>query len=82
LGERRLHRLFQAVRRFAAHAGGNTAIIFGVCLLPATLLILGGIQYSMVESAATKLAAIADAAALWAVSKSATTTYQSTAATG
>jgi Flp pilus assembly protein TadG len=77
-----LKSLVDAGRRLRPETGGNVAIIFAVAMIPMVMATLGVIQYAMAISAKTKLNAVADAAALQAVSKPAIQTYLSAATTG
>src|ERR1700722_19377985 len=61
-------RYFGPGKRFLGSADGNVAIIFAVALVPMVLVTLGVVQYTLAISAQTKLNAVADAAALQAVS--------------
>jgi Flp pilus assembly protein TadG len=70
-----------AAKRFLSSASGSVAIIWAFSLFPALLLLSGVLQYSMSLSAENKLNAIADAAALAAVSSAATANYQNTSTT-
>jgi Flp pilus assembly protein TadG len=74
--------LFKAGKRLRPATNGNVAIIFAVAMIPMVMATLGVVQYGMAVSARTKLNAVADAAALQAVSKPAVLTYVSSATTG
>ena len=73
--------LTRSAKRFLAHQGGNIALMWAASLFPAVLLFSGALQYSIALSAQTKLNAIADAAALSAVSSSAAAAYESSGTT-
>jgi Flp pilus assembly protein TadG len=68
-------RYFGLGKRFFGSADGNVAIIFAVALVPMVLVTLGVVQYTLFISAKTKLDAVADAAALQAVSNPAVLAY-------
>ena len=59
-----------ALRRFARDPKGNVAIIFGLTLLPITMLTGMGIDYTVATQKKAMLDAAADAAALAAVTPS------------
>src|SRR3981081_4883769 len=80
--EQFLRRLSEVGRRFVSTADGNVAIIFAVALIPMVMATLGVVQYSLAISARTKLNAVADAAALQAVSNAAVLTYVNSSTTG
>jgi Flp pilus assembly protein TadG len=77
-----LKSLIDAIRHLRPATSGNVAIIFAVAMIPMVMATLGVVQYAMAISTRTKLNAVADAAALQAVSSSATVTYVNTGATG
>jgi Flp pilus assembly protein TadG len=74
-------RFASALAQFAAQEAGNISIMFAAGLLCLLLLGVGVLQYSSAFSARSKLNAIADGAALSAVSSSAQSQYQSTSST-
>jgi Flp pilus assembly protein TadG len=80
--EQFLRRLSEVGRRFVSTADGNVAMIFAVALIPMVMATLGVVQYSLAISARTKLNAVADAAALQAVSNAAVLTYVNSSTTG
>jgi Flp pilus assembly protein TadG len=80
--DRILDRLFETGERFGSARDGNVAIIFAVATIPMVMATLGVIQYETAVSVKTKLNAVADAAALQAVSQPAVVTYVSSATTG
>ncbi|ERF82967.1 MAG: hypothetical protein C207_03826 [Bradyrhizobium sp. DFCI-1] len=80
--QRPLTRLLSVAKRFRGARSGNVAIIFAFALVPMVLATLGVVQYGLAISLRTKLNAIADAAALQAVSNPAMLTYVNTGATG
>jgi Flp pilus assembly protein TadG len=75
-------RYFELGKRFFGSADGNVAIIFAVALVPMVLVTLGVVQYTLAISAKTKLSAVADAAALQAVSNPAVLAYVNSSTTG
>jgi Flp pilus assembly protein TadG len=77
-----LDSLLEARERWRSATGGNVAVIFAAAMIPMVMTTLGVVQYEMAVSARTKLNAVADAAALQAVSKPAVLTYVSSATTG
>src|ERR1700761_6344473 len=77
-----LGRLFEAAKRLRSAKGGNVAIIFAVAMVPMVMATLGIVQYEMAIATRTKLNAVADAAALQAVSKPAVVAYVTSATTG
>jgi Flp pilus assembly protein TadG len=79
---RTLHRLLEAGKRLSSAKGGNVAVIFAVALVPMVMATLGVVQYETAVSVRTKLNAVADAAALQAVSRPAVLTYVSSSTTG
>jgi Flp pilus assembly protein TadG/uncharacterized protein YegL len=74
-------RYFGLGKRFFGSADGNVAIIFAVALVPMVLVTLGVVQYTLAISAKTKLDAVADAAALQAVSNPAVLAYVNSSTT-
>lgn len=73
--------LLRAGRGFRAATSGNVAITFAIALMLLMLASLGVVQYALALSVRTKLNAVADAAALQAVSSRAVIAYLSTGAT-
>jgi Flp pilus assembly protein TadG len=80
--QRFLKKFRDAGKRCLSNTDGNITIIFAFALVPMVLATLGVVQYSLVISAKTKLDAVADAAALQAVSSAAVLTYLSSGTTG
>lgn len=73
---------FGILKRYVSRTDGGVAITFAFALVPMALATLGVLQYALLISTRTKLNAIADAAALQAVSNVAVLTYVASAATG
>jgi Flp pilus assembly protein TadG len=73
--------LFRAGPQFRTATSGSVAITFALALVLMMLATLGVMQYGLALSARTKLNAIADAAALQAVSATAFWTYVSNGST-
>jgi len=63
--------LASLVPRFARHQGGNLAITFGIIIIPVTLTVGVAVDYGYASRTKAALDALADAAALSAVTKSA-----------
>ena len=73
--------LFSTIRALAGHRRGNVLMLFALALPALTASIGMGVDYARAMQAQTKLNAIADAAALSAVSKTAMATSDGTAKT-
>ena len=73
--------LIGLAKRFRSNASGNIALMWAVSLFPVLLAFSGALQYSIAVSAETKLNALADAAALSAVSNAAMIAYQNSGTT-
>ncbi len=69
-------------RHFISRTDGGVAITFAFALVPMVLATLGVLQYALLISTRTKLNAIADAAALQAVSNVAVLNYTAKSVTG
>ncbi len=59
----------QGWKRFQGHQGGNVSLMFGLAIVPIIAAGGAGIDYSALSNAKTKIASIADAAALAGASK-------------
>jgi len=68
--------------RWAADTRGGVALTFAIAMIPMALATLGVLQYAMILATRAKLNAIADAAALQAVSNVAMVTYVNSGTTG
>jgi Flp pilus assembly protein TadG len=68
--------------RFRDDRGGSVIILFAAALIPILLVTFGALQYSMAVGARAKLNAIADAAALQAVSTPAMLAYTTNGTVG
>lgn len=73
---------FLRLRRWRDDRRGGVALGFAVSMIPMALATLGVVQFAMIIATRTKLNAIADAAALQAVSSVAMTAYVNSGTTG
>jgi Flp pilus assembly protein TadG len=70
-GVRHAARLLDGLQRFRNDQRGNVAVLFGLAVVPLVLAVGAAVDYSFANSIRTKLNAVADAAALAVVNRSA-----------